>query len=105
MTQRFSRRNNLIEPIADVKVRNDAPEELRSILVDVAYEAGLGPHSLRGAVCKVLRTAPDPDNWSAYPNVDWEVRWALQSCAWYHVYDVVEEIYAESMKRDLGAGS
>ena len=105
MTQRFSRRNNLIDPPADIKIRNDAPEELRSILVDVAYEAGLVPHSLRAVVCKVLRVAADPNNWSAYPNVDWEVRWALEGCAWYHVCDVIEEIHTESMKRDLEPGA
>lgn len=105
MTQRFSRRNNLIDPPADIKVRNDAPEELRSILADVAYEAGLGPHSLRAVVCKVLRTAPDPTSWSAYPNVDWEVRCTLQGCAWYHVYDVIEEIQVETINLNLQTGA
>ena len=80
MTDRFFRRHGYEDTQSEIKVREDAPEELRSVLVDIAYESGLRPSSLRDIVCKVLRIAPDPNNWSDYPNVDQELRWELSNC-------------------------
>ena len=92
MTNRFSRRHGYEDKNVEIKVREDATEELRSVLVDIAYESGLRPSQMRDIVCKVLRIAPDLNNWSEYPNVDHEVRWELSNCEWYLVYDVIEEI-------------
>jgi len=94
MTERFSRRHGYSEQEAEITVRNDAPDELRSVVVEVAYESGLKPGPLRSLICRVLRTAPNPNNWSDFPNVDNEVRDHLRDCEWYHVYDVIEEIYS-----------
>lgn len=92
MTDRFSRRHGYADTQPEVKVRKDAPEELRSVLVDMAYESGLRPSSLRDIVCRVLRVAADPNSWSEFPNIDQELRWSLISCKWYLVYDVIEGI-------------
>jgi hypothetical protein len=40
-----------------------------------------------------LLTRPDPNNWSEYPNIDEEVRWLLDHCDWYRVYDIAEALY------------
>ena len=40
-------------------VRLDAPDELRGIIVDLAYESGLTPDVMRSLVCQVLRTRED----------------------------------------------
>lgn len=93
MTERFSRRHGYTEADAEITVRHDAPDELRSVVVEIAYEAGLTPEPLRRLVCRVLRTAPDQSNWSEFPNVDDEVRGHLNDCEWYHIYDVIEEIH------------
>ena len=94
MVERFSRRHGHTSPDPEIAVREDAPTELRSVLVDIAYESGFSPKPLRKLVCRVLRVAPDPGNWSEYPNIDEEVRNELAICDWFHVYDVIEEIYA-----------
>ena len=73
-------------------MREDASSELRSVLVDIAYESGLPPSALRDTICRVLRIAADPRNWSDYPNIDMEVHLALEQCEWFDVYDVIEEI-------------
>lgn len=91
----FSDRHGYQPDEAEITVRLDAPEELRDILVDIAYESGLTPHSLRSTVCSMLRKREDPNNWSAFPNVDGEVRMHLSSCAWYRVYDMIEVIYSD----------
>ena len=44
------------------------------MLVDISYETGFDPLALRSLVCRVLRVREDPRNWSAFPNVDSEVR-------------------------------
>ena len=105
MTQRFSQRNSYNAPIPEITVRNDAPAELRSVLVDIAYEAGFRPRLMRTVVCRVLRLAPNPDNWSDFPNVDGEVRYTLEDCNWFRVYDIIEEIYAEASRQNLQPGA
>lgn len=91
----FSERHGFAPDEAEITVRNDAPYELRGVVVDVAYEAGLDPHSVRSLICKLLRVREDPSNWSAFPNVDGEARGHLDSCKWYEVYDVIEAVYRE----------
>lgn len=65
------------------------------MLVQMAYDAGLTPHSLRTLACRVLRKAPDQGNWSAFPNVDAEVREKIDDAPWYRIYDIIEEIYVD----------
>ena len=100
MSDRFSRRHGYNPPEPEITVRQDAPDELRAVLADIAYESGLRPNSLRSLVCRVLRVAPDPSNWSEYPNVDGEVREHLRECPWYRVYDVIEAIYGRLKGRE-----
>ena len=68
--------------------------------MDVAYECGFRPKTLRPLVCKVLRKRPDDDNWSEYPNLDMEIRRLIDDADWYRVYDVIE-----AMANDLHSGS
>lgn len=78
-----------------ITIRNDAPYALRGILVDLAYEFGLRPSTLRNLVCRRLRTRADQNNWSEYPNIDYEVRGLIDECAWFKVYDILEDIVNE----------
>ena len=80
---------------AEITVRHDAPHELRGVLVELAYECGFKPKSLRNLVCRVLRKRPDANNWSEYPNIDNEVRRLIDDAEWYKVYDLVEAIVNE----------
>ena len=61
----FSSRHGFDAEEAEITVRNDAPYNLRGLVVDIAYEAGLDPHSMRSIVCSTLREREDPGNWSA----------------------------------------
>ena len=90
---RFSDRYGYQSDDVEITVRLDAPDELRDIIVDIAYESGLTPLTFRSIVCRLLRKRADPNNWSAFPNVDNEVRKLIGSCEWYRVYDVVEGLY------------
>jgi hypothetical protein len=93
MAKRFSKRHGYNPPEAEIAVRQDAPEDLRSAVVDIAYECGFKPSDLRQLVCRILRLAPNRDNWSERPNIDDEVRQNLEDCLWYKVYDVIEAVY------------
>jgi hypothetical protein len=101
MAERFSRRHGYAPSDAEIIVREDAPEELRGVLVDIAYEAGLSPHGLRSIVCTVLRRREDPNNWTPFPNVDGEARYHVDTCEWYEVYDIIEAI-AEDVENPGG---
>lgn len=97
---RFSERRGHLPPEPPISVREDAPHDLRGLIVDYAYEAGLRPGRLRSIVCEILMTRPDPSNWSEFPNVDGEVRGHLDSCPWYHVYDTAEAVHEALDDRD-----
>lgn len=95
MTEPFSKRLGFRQlQEAEITVREDAPHELRGVVVQLAYESGFRPKTLRPLVCCVLRTRPDDSNWSEYPNIDSEIRALLDDCEWYRVYDVIEGIAA-----------
>ncbi len=95
----FSKRHGF-RKIADIEisVRHDAPYDLRGVLAEIAYRYGFRPKSLRSLVCRVLLTRPDPNNWSEYPNIDEEVRWLLDHCDWYRVYDIAEALYQRMLE-------
>lgn len=93
MTEQFSKRHGYHQAHeAEISVRQDAPHELRGIVVQLAYECGFRPQSLRSLVCRVLRKRPDQNNWSEYPNIDNEVHDLIDDCDWYRVYDIIEGI-------------
>ena len=92
VSERFSSRRGLVPQANEIKVRNDAPADLRYAVVAIVYDLGLLPSWLRHVVCNALRTRPDPGNWTEHPNIDDEVRWLLDKCEWYRVYDIVEAI-------------
>jgi len=98
--KRFSERHGFAPEAADITVRHDAPHDLRGLVVDFAYRCDLGPHAVRAIVCSVLMTRPCESNWSAFPNVDTEVRELLDGCEWFEVYDVIEAV-----SRDLQPGA
>ena len=91
-TDRFSTRHGYSQSEAEITIRNDAPDELRGVLRQIANESGLSPKPLREIVCRVLRTRPDSNNWSEYPNIDEEVQTLVDSCKWFEVYNIIEEL-------------
>ncbi len=89
----FSKRHGFNQVTeADITIREDAPEDLRGFLIQLAYGHGFKPSKLREVVCRVLRKQPDKGNWSEYPNIHGEVEELLFACAWYRVYDLIEKI-------------
>lgn len=95
MTERFSKRHGYHRPHeTEISVRQGAPHELRGVVVQLAYECGFRPRSLRTVICRLLRKRPDPRNWSEYPNIDDEVQELVDDCDWYRVYDIIEGLVA-----------
>jgi hypothetical protein len=90
---KFSRRHGFAPIEPPITIREDAPDALRSALLDLAVEVGLRPKVLRDVVCRVLFVAPDPRNWSEYPNIWQEVQDLVQQAEWYKVYDIAEALY------------
>lgn len=98
-TTSFSDRFGYRGADAPITVREDAPEALRVALVQLGYEAGMGPDSMRSAICEVLLRRPDRNNWSA-GNVEYEVEGLIDDADWYKVYDIAEKLYRELQSRD-----
>lgn len=103
MEESFSKRHGFHTEEKEIKIRNDAPYDVRGVIVDIAYGKGFSPKTLRPVVCHALRKRPNPNNWSEYPNIDEEIRHLIDNCEWYKVYDVIEEIYHNAY-RDQAQG-
>ena len=87
---KFSEKHGYAPTQAEITIRHEAPQWLRSFIISAAYEVGLQPSDLREALCNLLLEAPDPSNWSQFPNIDSEVNGLLGDAEWYHVYDFIE---------------
>ncbi len=89
----FSRRQGLFSlKEKEITVREDAPEGLRGFIKMAFYDLNKNPSDLRKITSRVLKTPPDSNNWSEFPNIDLEVGQHLESCEWYLVYDIIEVI-------------
>ena len=92
MSKSFSERHGYRQRDAEITVREDAPEDLRYAVAEIARQAGMSSKSIRGTVCRVLFVAPNQNNWSD-PNVWEEVLQLLRDCEWYKVYDIAEALW------------
>lgn len=93
MGDSFSKRHGYSGSPPAISVREDAPEGFRQAVIEEAYAAGLSPTPVRDLVCRKLRVRPDPNNWSEWPNVAYEVEGLVHSCEWFRVYDIAEDIH------------
>jgi hypothetical protein len=100
MSRDFSARHGYSARAAEIKIREDAPDDLRYAVAEIARSVGLSPNAIRSVVCRVLFVAPDSNNWSDYPNVWNEVLGLLATCEWFKVYDIAEAIWRSLDYRD-----
>ena len=90
----FSSRNNYKPKEVPITIREAAPKELQEFLIQTSYHFEISPEPLRKLLCRILRKSPNPDNWTEYPNIDFENHQLLENCDWFFVYDAIEELYA-----------
>lgn len=93
MRESFSDRHGYHGDDAEVIVREDAPEALRSAIPMIGRQLDMSYSDIREVVCQTLLVRPDPDNWSPTPNIRDEVSSLLDRCEWFKVYDVAEALY------------
>src|ERR1051325_4112742 len=93
MNRDFSQRYGYGTTDAEITVREDAPEDLRYAIAEIARSSGMRPGAIRSIVCHVLFVAPNRNNWSEYPNIWEEVLGLLDACDWFKVYDIAEALW------------
>jgi hypothetical protein len=98
--QPFSKRKGYIGQSKEITIWEDAPESLRCCVVETASELGWEPSAMREIVCRLLRKAPNKDNWSERPNIWEEVQELIYRCEWFRVYDIIEAFYARFLKNE-----
>ncbi|MBZ5635268.1 MAG: hypothetical protein LAO55_19255 [Acidobacteriia bacterium] len=111
----FSRREKYSSEPPEITIREEAPENLRYCVLDTVKDLGFeklgwnvdppfakycGPSGLRDIICRLLRKAPNKDNWSEFPNVWGEVQDLVNECKWFRVYDIIEAFHACFAKHD-----
>ena len=96
----FSTRHGYKAQAKEISIREDAPESLRYVLLSLSRELGLGPHSVRSAICEALQVRPNPDNNS--PGYVWrEAEDLVYRADWFRVYGFAEKLYRELQQQDL----
>ncbi|CAG0941081.1 hypothetical protein BROC_01267 [Candidatus Brocadiaceae bacterium] len=93
--ERFSKKFGYSTQEKEIAIREDAHQGLREFIIQTLYEFGYQPSQIRQTSCRTLRQAPDDNNWSEYPNIDYEVRNLIKNCEWFQVYDVIEALYSK----------
>jgi hypothetical protein len=93
MSASFSERHGYSGAEREITMREEAPDDLRYAVAEVARRADMSPHAIRRVICSVLFVRPNPNNWSEYPNVWGEVQDLLASCEWFKVYDIIEALW------------
>lgn len=89
----FSKRHGYAGHAKEITIREDAPENLRYVVLNLATKLGIRPRQMRELTCSVLRQRPDSGNWSEYPNIYGEVEEHIYGCNWFRVYDIIEQIW------------
>ena len=96
MPETFSDRQGYRANDVEIIVREDAPDNLRYAIPQIAKGLGMSFTDIREIVCRILLVRPDPDNWSEIPNVRGEVNHLIGTCLWFKVYDIPEALYDET---------
>ncbi len=91
--KRFSKRLGYSEKPKPIVTRDEAPEGLRDFVYMSLLGLGIQPSGIRKIICNVLRKAPDPNNWSEFPNINDEALSLIREASWYKIYDIIEEIW------------
>jgi len=99
----FSRRHGYAAPEAEITVREDAPDIVRSAVLALAHAHGLSPDTVRATICAVLLRTPDRNNWSS-GNVAREAEDLVFEAPWFRVYDFAEGIYDVVEGQSWGRG-
>lgn len=97
-SERLGYKQTIVVPIT---IREDAPRSLREAVILLAEKCEMRPSQIRSIICNVLLTRPDPDNWSEYPNISYEIYRLIEDCQWYRVYDIIEKIYEHLIENFL----
>ncbi len=79
----------------EITVREDAPDELRYAIPQIARQCKISFTTMREVICQILLVQPDPYNWSEIPNVRDEVNNLIGTCPWFKVYDIAEALHDE----------
>jgi hypothetical protein len=90
--QSFSKRHGF-SSAKDITIREDAPANLRSFVLQTASHLGWSPARLLRLVCQVLRVPPS-DGMRDLSLIWPEVEGLVEECPWFKVYDIIEALHA-----------
>jgi hypothetical protein len=96
--QSFSKRHGF-SSTKDITIREDAPANLRSFVLQTASHLGWSPAQLLRLVCQVLRVPPS-DGMRNLSCIWPEVKGLVEECPWFKVYDIIEASHASFAQSD-----
>jgi hypothetical protein len=101
----FSERHGLVPDDAPITIREDAPDDFRFQLLQIASRnCNLRPRDIRDIVCRVLQRRPNPGQQTENKYMWQEIDDLVYNCSWYFVYDITEALYNDLVSRS-GSGA
>lgn len=88
----------------DITIREDAPENLRSFVVQAAEHLGWWPDRLREVLYRVLRVPMKERYVLGHAKTGARNKSLIDTCDWFKVYDIIEALYAGFAKSDERKG-
>jgi hypothetical protein len=99
----FSKRYGYTGQPKEITIREDAPENLRCFVLQIAVDSHLSPSCIREITSAILELRPDSSNWSG-PYIWEEAERHIYGCEWFKVYDIIERIW-KYLKTSVGGSS
>lgn len=91
-----------------ITIREEAPSDMRCVVLDIALQMNISPYDLRKIICsfcgKTLKNKKRSDfnNWLKCISIRKKLQKLMDNCKWYYIYDIIETIslYLSIYKRN-----
>ena len=94
----FSKRLKIPVNNKEITIRYNVTDDMRSYLYLVMKDQGIRLNQIRSIVCKTIKKAPDPDQYTENDFMESEIKEHIMSCPWNRIYDIIENFVKELPK-------
>ena len=94
----FSKRLNISIGNKGIIIRYGVTDDMRSYVYLLMKNQGIGLKHIRDIVCRSIKRAPDPNQYTENDYMDYEIREYFMSCHWFRIYDIIENFAKELPK-------
>lgn len=99
MEEVFSKRLGISVENKEISFRYNVTDDLRYYVLVLMKEQGIRLNKIRAIVCKTVKKAPDPNQFSENDFMESEIQSHIMNCPWFRIYDIIEN-FAKELPKD-----